>query len=77
MGDTVKVWYKSKGLWAGALTMLFGIYSLAQTTFPNAHLFSITGYLPVLFTVLGTLGVYGRLDASGKIVFSETPTDSK
>ena len=73
MADNVKVWYKSKGMWAGILTVLFGLYAGVQTSFPNLHLFNITAALPIVFTVLGIFGVYGRVGADGKIVFSETP----
>ena len=73
MTDTAvtKVWYKSRTLWATALTMLFGIYALAQTNIPGLHLIDINGYLPIIFTVLGAIGIYGRVDANGKITFSD------
>jgi len=70
--EAVKVWYKSKGMWAGILTAVFGLYSVVQANFPQLHLFDITGFLPVIFTILGVFGVYGRIDAGGKIVFSDS-----
>lgn len=69
--QVTKIWWKSKGMWAGALTMLFGVYQLVQSNFPTLHLFDITGIIPVIFTVLGVLGIYGRKDATGKITFSD------
>lgn len=71
MADNTKVWYKSKGMWAGALTFLFGIYAVAQASLTNVHLPSITAYMPFVFTILGALGVYGRMSADGKITFSD------
>ena len=71
MPEETKIWFKSKGMWAGILTVLFGIYAVVQANFPQLRLFDITGILPIIFTVLGVFGIYGRKDASGKIVFSD------
>lgn len=71
MAETTKIWWKSKGIWAGALTFFFGIYGLVKISFPQFHLPDLTNYLPVIFTVLGALGFYGRKEADGKIVFSD------
>jgi len=72
MPETTKVWYKSKGMWAGILTVVFGIYAVVQAQF---GLFDITAYLPIIFTVLGAVGVYGRKEATGKIVFTDKPSN--
>lgn len=71
MADEKKIWYKSRGMWAGVLTVLFSVYQLVQANFTNLHLFDITAVLPIIFTVLGALGIYGRKEATGKIVFSD------
>ena len=75
MAETTKVWYKSRGMWAGVLTVLFSVYQLVQANFTNLHLFDITAILPIIFTILGALGIYRRKEASGKIVFSENASN--
>lgn len=65
---TTKAWYLSRGMWAGILTSILGIYASLQT---QLHLPDITTYLPIAFMLLGLLGVYGRLNADGKIIFTD------
>lgn len=65
----MKAWFKSKGVWAGVLTVVFGIYAVVQGQF---NLPDITSFLPFIFTLLGAFGIYGRVKADGKIVFTET-----
>lgn len=65
-----KVWYKSRAIWAGILTLVFGVYSLIRPIFADI-LPDISNYLPAIILILGSIGIYGRVDASGKIVFSD------
>lgn len=74
MAESKKVWYKSKGFWAGLLTTLLGVYAGFQTAFPVWNLPNITPYLPILTGVLGAFGIYARVAADGKIVFSDEPS---
>lgn len=69
MPETTKAWYKSKGIWAGVLTSVLGIYSLLRAYIQALP--DLTPFYPIAITLLGALGVYGRVDASGKIAFSD------
>lgn len=75
MADEVKSWYKSKGMWAGVLTVAFGVYEVVQANFTNLHLPNLSGFMPIIFVVLGSLGIYGRVGADKKIVFSDKPSN--
>ena len=65
----MKAWFKSKGVWAGVLTVVFGVYAVIQGQF---NLPDITSFLPFIFALLGAFGIYGRVQADGKIVFKDT-----
>lgn len=69
MATETKAWYQSKGMWAGILTIVTAAYLAAASVFPALP--SITSYLPIVFAVLGALGIYGRIDANGKITFTD------
>jgi hypothetical protein len=60
--DDTKKWYLSKGIWAGVVTALMGLYlSLA----PQLHLPAVPEWI---FSILGVLGVYSRATAETKVV---------
>lgn len=60
MGDTKK-WYQSKGVWAGVVAVLVGAYGTAATQF---NLPAIPDWI---YSLLGALGVYGRVTATKEI----------
>lgn len=72
MADTSKAWFKSKGMWAGILTVTASAYVGVQSAFPSIHLPSIAQFSPLIFAVLGIFGIYGRIAADGKITFTDT-----
>ncbi len=59
--DDTKKWWASKGVWAGIITGLLGIYATLQ---PVAHLPAIPEWI---FALLGGIGVYTRATATKQI----------
>lgn len=59
--DGTKKWYASKGVWAGIVTGLLGIYA---TLVPVVPLPPIPEWL---FVILGAMGVYTRVMATKEI----------
>lgn len=58
-----KKWYQSKTVWGGVVTVLSGAYELVR-----ANLAPQLPPIPAwLFTILGAIGVYGRVTASSTI----------
>lgn len=66
MEDTKK-WYKSKAVLSGIVTVLVAVYQTVDTSLMP----QLGGDLPdipaIVFTVLGAMGIYGRLSADKKI----------
>jgi len=62
-----KKWYQSKTIWSGIITILIAVYNAIQPLL--AQYFGIV--LPVIpdwvYTILGALGIYGRVSADKKI----------
>lgn len=62
-----KKWYQSKTIWSGIITILITVYNTIQPLL--AQYFGIK--LPVIpdwvYTILGALGIYGRVVANKKI----------
>jgi hypothetical protein len=61
MEETTKKWYASKTIWAGVVTVLIAAYNAGSTTF---------GWPVVpdwIFTLLGAIGIYSRVDAKKAI----------
>lgn len=56
-----KKWYQSKGVWAGVITGLLGIYGTLQ---PGLHFPVIPEWV---FALLGGLGIYARATADKQI----------
>lgn len=71
MADASKVWYKSRGMWAGILTIVSGLYALVQANFAQFHLPQIAQFYPFILTALGALGIFGRVNAQGGITFTD------
>ena len=61
-----KKWYKSKTIWSDIVTGLLGVYGIL-TPILATHGINLPEIPPVLFTLLGALGIYGRSSASGPI----------
>ena len=60
--DETKKWYLSKTIWSSVISGIIGIYlSLVSG---GVHLPAIPGWIS---TVLGAVGVYGRVTADTKI----------
>lgn len=59
--DDTKPWYQSKGIWAGVVAALVGLYNAIGAV---KHLPPIPDWI---FTVLGAIGVYSRATADSKI----------
>lgn len=58
-----KKWYQSKTVWAGVVAVLSGTYELVR-----ANLAPQLPPIPTwIFTLLGAIGVYGRVTASTTI----------
>lgn len=62
--DDTKAWYTSKTIWAGAIAALIGLYNAIGAV---KHLPPIPDWI---FTILGAIGIYGRVTADTKIVSS-------
>lgn len=58
-----KKWYKSKGVISGIVAVLLGIYEVVRLNLAPQVGWSIPEIPPVLFTVLGALGIYSRVVA--------------
>ena len=62
-----KKWYESKTIWSGIISIVIAIYNTVQPLL--SQLFGIN--LPVIpdwiYTILGSLGIYGRVTANKKI----------
>lgn len=62
-----KKWFKSKTVWSAVVTGLIGIYEVVKTQVAPEIGFSLPAIPPILLTILGALGVYGRISAEKKI----------
>jgi len=62
-----KKWYESKTIWSGIISIVIAIYNTVQPLL--SQFFGIN--LPVIpdwiYTVLGSLGIYGRITANKEI----------
>lgn len=56
-----KKWYLSKTVWAGVITVLVTGYNAASEQF------SLPKIPEFAYILLGSLGVYGRVDAKGPL----------
>lgn len=62
-----KKWYKSKGVWTGVFTVLIGAYEGAKVSLAPQLGWTLPDIPPLLYTLLGALGVYSRVVATEKI----------
>lgn len=58
-----KPWYKSKGVITGIVTVLVGTYETVKVALAPQVGWSLPDIPPVLYTILGALGVYARAAA--------------
>lgn len=62
-----KKWYKSKAVLSGIAVVAFGAYDLARASLAPAMGWNLPEIPPFLYTILGTMGVYGRVSATKQI----------
>jgi len=58
-----KKWWKSKTVISGILVVLFGAYDLARANLAPTVGWTLPEIPGLVFTILGVLGVYGRVSA--------------
>ena len=63
-----KKWYQSKTVWSGILAVLVGTYNLVATNVAPTLDFTLPAIPDWIFTILGAMGIYGRVSADKKIV---------
>jgi hypothetical protein len=65
--ENKKPWYVSKTVWSGILTVLIGAYDLIGANLAPTFGWTLPQVPAWIFTVLGALGIYGRVSAEKKI----------
>lgn len=59
-----KAWYKSKGVINGILIVAFGVYDLLRANLAPQVGWNLPEIPPIVFTILGALGIYARATAT-------------
>ena len=62
-----KKWYKSKTVIAGILTVLIGAYETTRMSVAPSFGWNLPEIPPVVYTLLGAMGVWGRVTATAAI----------
>jgi hypothetical protein len=62
-----KKWYLSKGVWSGIFAVLFGLYDAVSIHLAPQFGFTLPQIPPIVYTILGALGVYSRVTATSKV----------
>ena len=63
-----KVWYKSKTIWAGIVTIVVTLWDNALVPLVLKYLSFTLPLIPGwIYGLLGSLGIYGRIDAKKAI----------
>lgn len=62
-----KEWYKSKTIWAGIITILITIYNTVRPLLLQFFGVNLPEIPSWVYTILGALGIYGRVSADKKI----------
>lgn len=62
-----KKWYKSKGVLTGIVTVLVGTYETVAVALAPQLGWNLPPIPPIVFTILGGLGIYSRVVASKEI----------
>lgn len=65
--DETKPWYKSKAVISGIVTVLFGAYEGVKSSLAPQFGWNLPDIPPLVFTILGALGVWSRVTADKKI----------
>ena len=60
-------WFKSKGVWTGIVTVLVGAYETSRVVLAPQIGWNLPDIPPVVYTLLGALGLYARVVAAGTI----------
>ena len=64
--DGAKKWYKSKTIWSDVLTVVVGLWGVLDPVLAS-HGVNLPTIPPLLLTVLGGMGIHGRVTASQKL----------
>lgn len=64
--DEKKKWYKSKTVWSDILTAFVGVWAVVQPVLVNYGV-TLPDIPPIALTVLGAMGIHGRITAEKKI----------
>ncbi len=62
-----KEWYKSKTVWSGIITIGITIYNASRPLVEQYFNVKLPEIPDVVYTVLGAVGIYGRVTANKKI----------
>ncbi|MCX7716693.1 MAG: hypothetical protein N2Z73_04680 [Endomicrobia bacterium] len=62
-----KEWYKSKTVWAGIITILITVYNTARPVVIENFGINLPEIPGWVYTILGALGIYGRVSAKNAI----------
>lgn len=62
-----KKWYQSKGVLTGIVTVLIGTYEAVKVALAPQFGWTLPDIPPIVFTILGALGIYSRVVAEKKI----------
>ena len=65
--DETKKWYKSKGVITGIVTVLVGTYEAVRLSLAPQLGWNLPDIPSVVYTLLGAIGVYSRVVATGTI----------
>ena len=62
--ENSKPWYQSKAVLAGIVTVLIGTYEMVKLNIAPQFGWHLPEIPPIAYTILGALGVYGRVTAT-------------
>lgn len=62
-----KPWYRSKGVITGIITVLIGTYEAVKVSIAPQVGWTLPDIPPLVYTILGALGVYARVSATAKV----------
>ena len=65
--DKTKKWYQSKSVLTGIVTVLIGTYEAIKLSVAPEFGWNLPNIPPLVYTVLGALGIYSRVVAEKKI----------
>ncbi|MFN3551407.1 MAG: hypothetical protein ACK4WJ_06340 [Endomicrobiia bacterium] len=62
-----KHWWQSKTIWSGIITILITVYNTIRPLLSENFGINLPEIPSVVYTILGALGIYGRVVANQKI----------